>query len=503
MITQIFIGLIILLSVLWHITIKRRKIRIETLINKFPGPRAYPIIGNLPTFLGSATDVLRKGRRIFKHDSPARIWLMHKPVIFIFDPENFQTVSNIALHKGEGYAFFKDFLGEGLITANGGKWKKNRRLLNPAFNPHLLHKYFLDTFHDENDRLIKALQKYAGKEIQFDLWPYVIHSAINTVSLSAMNYRDELENNAFKYGESILKASILVSQRVYKPWLHSELIYNIYKRFKGYHKVLDHIHALPKTIIEKKRKDFENVQKSGHEVKLNGTENTAGKRAQTFIDILLGSSESKNHFSDDQLADEIVTVIMAGSETTAITVCFTLLMLAVNQHYQDQVYEEIQTVLGNYSRKVENHHLNQLTFLEQCIKETMRLFSAVPFIFRHITEDIQLKDGRIIPAGVTVCLAIAMLHNNPKVYPNPMTWNPNNFTAEAMASRHQCSFVPFSSGPRSCIGAKYAMLSMKVMLVTILRRFKFYTDTTMKEFKMSFDMMLRNTRGYPVRLEER
>ncbi|XP_065205837.1 cytochrome P450 4C1-like [Planococcus citri] len=503
-ITLLMLSMIIILSIIRYIIFKKSRKRLEKLVNEFAGPRAHPIIGNLSMFFGTPSDVLRRGLKIFLYKSPVRIWLLQKPMILIFDPENFQIVCRKTSDKEYGYGFIKDFLGEGLITASGEKWKKNRRLLNPAFNPHLLQDYFLNVFHEEDSKLIKTLDMQADKNIQFDLWPYIIHCTLNTITLTAINHRDEIEKGMFEYGDSILKASYLVTKRIYKPWLHPEFIYKLYKQIKGYNKAFDHIHGLPKTVIEKKKKEYENQNESNQNIELNDEENfSCDRKAKTFIDILLNCPESKKHFSNDELADEIVTIIMAGSETTAVSVCSTLVMLASHQHCQDKVYEEIENVLGDHEGNFEIKHLNKLTFLEQCIKETLRLFTTVPFIFRNVIEDIELKDGRIIPAGTTVCLSIAMLHINPQVYKNPRVWNPENFSAEEIVKRPYGSFLPFSTGPRSCIGAKYAMLSIKVMLVMLLRRYKFHTSMKMRDFHMGFDIVMRNTTGYHVRLEKR
>lgn len=483
---------------IYYVIFRKRRQRFEELIDKFAGPKAYPFVGNIHLAVGTPSEILLRGKNIIKLGSPFRIWLLHKPFLMVFDPENYQTVAFKTLVKARGYEFLQELMGQGLITANGDKWKRNRRLLNPTFNPHLLNKYFLSVFNRQNMKLVNVLDKASLPQEQFNLWPHILQCFLNTICMTSMNYEDDHETGLSKYGDAILKTSNLVAKRIYKPWLHSDLVNYIYKTLNGYDKLFSFVETLPLKIIQKKKVEMEQVPEKAEEV-----DDDTAKNAKSFMELVLRYKDNEI-FSNKELSDEIITLITAGSETSSITMCFTLLMLAMNPDAQDKVYEELHFVFGDdTTRAPDLEDLKQLVYLEQCIKETLRRFPPVPFVLREAVEDIELKDGKIIPAGTTIVLATLLMHHNTDVYEHPRRWDPNRFSKEEVAKRHVASFAAFSVGPRSCIAAKYAMLSIKTQLSTILRHFQVSTDLKLKDISLTFDMMLRNNKGYEVYLKRR
>lgn len=136
--------------------------------------------------------------------------------------------------------------------------------------------------------------------------------------------------------------------------------------------------------------------------------------------------------------------------------------------------------------------------------ETLRMYPPVPIIARHIKEELKLASGDyIVPAGSTVIVATYKLHRLKSIYPNPHKFDPDNFLPERQANRHYYAFVPFSAGPRSCVGRKYAMLKLKVILSTVLRQFRVYSDLTEDDFRLQADIILKREEGFQVRLEPR
>lgn len=109
----------------------------------------------------------------------------------------------------------------------------------------------------------------------------------------------------------------------------------------------------------------------------------------------------------------------------------------------------------------------------------------------------------IVPAGCTVVVATIKLHRQPNIYPNPDVFNPDNFLPEKTANRHYYAFVPFSAGPRSCVGRKYAMLKLKILLSTILRNFRVQSTVKECDFRLQADIILKRAEGFKVKLEPR
>lgn len=106
----------------------------------------------------------------------------------------------------------------------------------------------------------------------------------------------------------------------------------------------------------------------------------------------------------------------------------------------------------------------------------------------------------VVPAGATVIIGTIKLHRLESVYPNPDTFNPDNFLPEKTANRHYYAFVPFSAGPRSCVGRKYAMLKLKILLSTILRNFRVKSEVKEDDFRLQADIILKRAEGFPIKL---
>lgn len=132
------------------------------------------------------------------------------------------------------------------------------------------------------------------------------------------------------------------------------------------------------------------------------------------------------------------------------------------------------------------------------------MYPPVPLIAREIKTDLKLASGDYtIPAGATVAIATIKMHRMAHIYPNPDTFNPDNFLPENTANRHYYAFIPFSAGPRSCVGRKYAMLKLKILLSTILRNFRVRSDIKETDFRLQADIILKRAEGFKVRLEPR
>src|ERR1051326_1750112 len=145
---------------------------------------------------------------------------------------------------------------------------------------------------------------------------------------------------------------------------------------------------------------------------------------------------------------------------------YTLYCLALHPQIQEKVHIELDTVLGpDVHRPITFSDLSELKYLEMCIKESLRVYPPVPFIMRHIYEDIPLDEyegkTQTIPAGSEVMILINQLHKDPSQFPQPELFNPDRFLAENCIDRHPYAFIPFSAGPRNCLGMKYAMVQMK------------------------------------------
>ena len=146
--------------------------------------------------------------------------------------------------------------------------------------------------------------------------------------------------------------------------------------------------------------------------------------------------------------------IFLGHDTTATNMTFSLFLMASHPEIQKRCQDELYTIFGeDTSRPATSQDLANMKYIEMCLKEGLRLYQSVPIMSRTLGEDV-IIDGNNIPAGTNVFLVPALLHRDPKLYPDPDTFDPERFLPENCAKRHPYAYVPFSAGPRNCIGQK-------------------------------------------------
>lgn len=180
-------------------------------------------------------------------------------------------------------------------------------------------------------------------------------------------------------------------------------------------------------------------------------------------------------------------------------------MLGIHQDIQQRVLEEQQSIFGDdMQRDCTFADTLQMTYLERVICETLRMYPPVPLIARKVEEDIKLKSGPYTVAkGTTVMVLQYFVHRRADIYPDPEKFNPDNFLPERTANRHYYAYIPFSAGPRSCVGRKFAMLQLKVLLSTLIRKYRVSSTRTQKDFKLQGDIILKMTNGFYISMEPR
>jgi len=216
-------------------------------------------------------------------------------------------------------------------------------------------------------------------------------------------------------------------------------------------------------------------QSAGLKDDLDVEDNDIGeKKRLAFLDLMLESAQNGALITDTEIKEQVDTIMFEGHDTTAAGSSFFLSLMGIHQEIQDRVLAELDSIFGDSQRPATfqvSYHGGKKTvitemplflkwqdtlemkYLERCLMETLRMYPPVPLIARELQEDLKLNSGNyVIPRGATVTVATVLLHRNPKVYANPNVFDPDNFLPERQANRHYYAFVPFSAGPRSCVG---------------------------------------------------
>ena len=183
-------------------------------------------------------------------------------------------------------------------------------------------------------------------------------------------------------------------------------------------------------------------------------------------------------------------------------ICWSLHLIGLDSKVQNKIHEEIDTVFGDdRTRPVDGNDLKQLKYLESCIKEALRLFPSVPAIARLANEDFPLS-SYTIPKGATLFIYTYALHRNEEVFPQPEIYKPERFLSENMGSDlkiNPYSYIPFSAGPRNCIGQRFALTEEKIILANVFRNFRIKSLDPRDRVKPGMELIIRPKD--PIRVE--
>ncbi|CAG5123575.1 unnamed protein product [Candidula unifasciata] len=201
-------------------------------------------------------------------------------------------------------------------------------------------------------------------------------------------------------------------------------------------------------------------------------EGQAGK-VNDFMDLLINAEKEpedagKEQLTKSEIHGQVLIFIFAGYETVATALSFTLFLLATHPECCRNVQQEIDEKLGNQSPSYDN--VQDLTYMDMCINESMRMFPPGFLIDRVCTEDTVIQ-GIPIPKDMVITFPIYAIHHDPDIWPEPENFQPERFSSENKESRHPFAFLPFGNGPRNCIGMRLALLELKVTIAHILKAF--------------------------------
>ncbi|XP_050528838.1 cytochrome P450 4g15-like isoform X2 [Daktulosphaira vitifoliae] len=536
--------LLFMAAVLWYVYFRITHKEMIELASKIQGLEGLPIFG--VAFQAIWTDPhtlfmkLLEISYTFDIRKPIKGWLGTRLGIFLLDPDDIEVIlsSYVYIDKSPEYKFFEPWLGNGLLISE--KWKAHRKLIAPTFHLNVL-KSFITLFNIHSRDTVVKLMKLNNKE--FDIHDYMSECTVEILLETAMGVsKNTQKHSGFEYADAVMKMTNILHLRHTRLWLRPDLIFNLTKHAKDQLHLLDIIHSLTYNVLAKKKdeyfkkKDAPKINVLDSELITRESENglevnrnkeipygnsfgqSAGlkddldveddgigeKKRSAFLDLMIECAENGLVLSDKEVREQVDTIMFEGHDTTAAGSSFFLCLMGEHKEIQEKVVEELYSIFGDSDRQSTFQDTIEMKFLERCIMETLRLYPPVPIIARHLYENVKLESkGITLPAGATVAISPFKLHRNPDVFPNPEMFNPDNFLPEKSAARHYYSYIPFSAGPRSCVGRKYAMLKLKILLSTIIRNFKIHSTVPEKKWKLQGDVILKRSDGFKITLEPR
>lgn len=268
----------------------------------------------------------------------------------------------------------------------------------------------------------------------------------------------------------------------------------IFKRSSIYHeqmKLRSELYQTLFNIVENKSQDPQ--KRSESEKNLNFIQNIFFNRLMLF----------KNVMNENQINDTIGTVVGAGFETTGTASAHCILFLAMHPEIQERAYLEIMNIFPSDDTEITQDSLARLEFIECVMKESLRLGPTVHSIARETMDNFEITPGRNVKKGSILVINIYGLHHRKDLWGDDAEeFNPERFMLDNFGDKQQF-FIPFSAGKRNCIGYRYAYSSFKIMLIKLLRNFKFTTTLKLNEIRFNRQIALKLYGKHLVFIEKR
>ncbi|REJ83128.1 MAG: cytochrome P450 [Planctomycetota bacterium] len=405
-----------------------------------PGPRG-------PLFVGSLFDLQRDilsfiSGSVREYGDVVGFKILGKPFCLLGSAEGIEQVlvrDADRFIKSADYRKLAWIVGDGLLTSEGDLWRRQRKLAQPIFHNDRV-KAYVPIF-------VKHAQQTAAAwrtRGEVDIHEGMMRLALLVVSETLFHSAVETDVEEIARALSVISCAFdgfpfpfwIPLPRHVQSWVHLRKLKRIVGGF-----IDDRTSQPDSWEIESGRGDL--------------------------LDLLLAARDDEGRpMSRRQLRDELMTVFLAGHETTAIALSFTLWLVAKHPDVQEKLRREWTEELGD--RSVTAADIPRLTYTRAVLQESMRLYPPAWFLGRETRDDYQLGDYQL-PRGTTLFLCPYLLHRDERYFPDPEQFDPERWLTTGEKTTPRYAYFPFGAGPRSCIGAGFAMLEMTAVLPTILR----------------------------------
>ncbi|KAL6734554.1 hypothetical protein Aduo_005082 [Ancylostoma duodenale] len=469
----------------------RERMRLINYVEKIPGPYSVPILGTTWQFKWNIAGLAMQLRDWGHHYASeghglVKFWLAMRPMVGCIRPETAKLVleRTDVITKGAEYNILMPWLGTGLLISTGEKWRSRRKILTPSFHFKVLNEFLV--VHDSQAKIfLDQLEKFAASGREFDIFPFVKRCALDIICETAMGcHVSSQENHNHPYVTSVQRMNELAFLHERMPWMWIQAIWYASTYGLEYDRHLKILTDFTRKVIDEKvaeRKETNPLE-------------TGRKKA--FLDLLL-DVQAEGNLSYEDIREEVDTFMFEGHDTTSSSMGWTLWFLAHNPQRQRKVHEEMDEIFGTSDRSCTSDDLKLMKYMEKCIKESLRLRPPVPNFTRKVEHDIEIE-GTTLPKGCSIMVSPHMIHSNPLVYENPSAFDPERFSEENIQKRHPYAYIPFSAGPRNCIGQKFAMLEEKTVLSWFFRRYSISSLVPQDENLPLPEIILKPSLGFPV-----
>jgi cytochrome P450 len=442
-----------------------------------PGPRGEPLFGNSRQYANDPFEFLRAcadayGDVVRVDLGPMETYVLTNPA----DIERVLVSEDAKFAKPE----FQDdalgrLLGDGLLLSEGDTWRKQRELANPAFDMSRIAG-IASTMADHAERTVESWE--AGDELDVEVEMARLTVRIIADAMLGTDLSDErvetIQSNLEPLGARFEPDPF---RFVTPDWLPTPGN----RQYEAAVRTLEDVVA---DIVDERR----------------GTEGSAedDDPPMDLLSILL-RAEARGEQSREQIRDEVMTMLLAGHDTTALTLTYALYLLSEHPEAERRVHEELDRVCS--AGPPTFAETRELTHLDRVLQETMRLYPPVYVMFREPKVDVKLGGYRV-PKGASVMCPQWVVHRSDRWYDDPEAFDPDRWERDRASERPRFAHFPFGGGPRHCIGKQFSLLEAKLILAAVGSRYRL--DYLRDEpFDLRGSLTMHPQQGMPMRVESR
>ena len=406
--------------------------------------------------------------------------MLGRTTVFVSDPDLVQQVlvddSDSFIKADSMRRALEPALGQGILTAEGQRWRLQRRVAAPVFRPAPVNNFMPAMLRSSRAMRDAWAGLPTGTELEvsremmrvtFDIILDTMLSGAGDTDVSRVetSIRDFLESTSWSFALAELHAPL------WTPYPGSG------RAKRGGH----YLRRIVQERIAERR--------------------TTGERRDDLLSLMLDATDpdTGEGLSDDDIRDNILTFIGAGHETTALALTWTFFLLARHPDIEQRVLAEIAQVTGGADLAPDD--VAKLAYTRQVIQESMRVFPPVAMVVRQPTRDLSIGGVDVTPRD-NVFVPIYAIHHHHTLWPDPRKFDPDRFTPEAVKARHRWSYLPFGAGPRICIGMGFALLEAVAILGTLLPAARLTVPDAFKPTP-KLRVTMRPAEGMTMRVERR
>ena len=438
-----------------------------------PGPKGSLIMGVMREF---NRDTLGFITRLRDYGDVVRSRFLYLHAYFLYNPsdiESLLTTNAKSYRKARSLRspFFYRLVGNGLVTSEGDFWRRQRRLAQPAFHRQRISSYG-DVMVQFAQRALDTWKHGERRDVARDMTRLTLEIVVKTL------FNSDVSNDADHIGQ-ILSGLVkpFASQATLKWILDNRLPTPGHRR---YFNAVSEIDRIVFRIIAERRA-------SGYD------------EGDLLSMLLQAQDDDGTQMTDAQLRDEVMTLFLAGHETTALTLSWSWYLLATHPDAEKKFHAELDEVLGGRAPSVSD--LSKLKYTEMIAKESMRLYPPAYAVGREALEETEIGGFRV-PKRTQLFAFQWVTHRDARYFEEPDAFKPERWTPEAVERLPKYAYFPFGGGPRQCIGNYFAMMEIVLVLATIGQRFRFRLDPEHKVELLPV-LSLRPRNGIKVIIEPR